>query len=308
MPVADYIPKYNLNRDSLLDVLKATAKAIQKKRFIKIGSQMSEDPAFWGQQCRQERVLMNLLAGKIRTSEEVSRYLQSSSLSIETHNVKFIIMELDNMNRFETCYNDIEICNMMNTISNSLQKVLDSFNGYIQHICRGRFVILFSYGDDYKRFLVNDSMIIDALREKLKRYMDLTACFVVGEMCRSITELPERYNLVLEMLKQRFYLGNDVVITQGTTTKRAESFMTLDKRYEKEIVDALITYDFKSCMKTIDSIFQDMMDQKVSPSSCQIISVELITLLVRHTKDILPFALHNRRDENNVKIFQQKTK
>ena len=289
MKAVDYILKHTLSREILMEALKKCADAIDSRRRLRAETQKTAEQAVFGGELLRRAFLLELLGGKAGTPEEIKRKIGELSPDIKPYNLKFIVMELDNMNTIEERHSTVEISSLTRTIESILQESINPLAaGYIAHVYKGRFVVFLSYGTNPSRLFIMDSVsrVIEAIRASLKRYMNFTVTYIVGGTCESILELPARYQQACEIGRQRFYLKNDSVITQEIMKRKKETFMTLDPKYEYQIAEAIDANNPEACMQIIGKIYESIAENCASRPSCQIISVELINLLKRRARGL----------------------
>ena len=67
---------------------------------------------------------------------------------------------------------------------------------------------------------------------------------------------------------------------------KSEKFVTLDTASEKEIANAVESREHEYCMSAVQAVFDRLLCGEADRTSCQIICLELLNLVIRNIKTV----------------------
>jgi two-component system response regulator YesN len=284
----DYVLKHRLNSAVLLDILKAARGSILKyrnelDRQNEIYKELSNNKTV----LRQE-FIHKLLEGSISDMVEIHGKLSSLDIKMDTESLVVTVAEIDDFRFIEEKFTPKEVDVFIKTfldISNQILK--DWEKSIIIHMTKGKFVVIFSIGQiNSKMHLYNRQYaILNRIRSELKKFLNITACFGVSEVCKEVLELHQAYREAESILKNKFYKGKNGIFIEHTSSKHEEGFFSLDIKDEKAIYTALRNLDYESVKRRIDEVFNKISSLQLSSKSTQMICAELINIVIKISKD-----------------------
>lgn len=204
-----------------------------------------------------------------------------------------MLMQLDHVKKIEKENGKIEFLMMIPIILSILQEVVSQYTaGIVESMGEGEFVILTSFKGVYSQQYIWSTRhrLIQAIRENLKKYTNLTASFAVGRIVHHLSDLAECYRQTRQELSLIYLTGSDSLINVSEKKETEEDdLLTLRGEDEKKLSEAVRNRDRKQCREVLSCVFEDLMRREANKSSCQVVCIELLNLIIRSTKD-LPFS------------------
>lgn len=291
MGAIDYLLKHELDRETVLEALRKCAEVIKTIRASGLDKEKYDEA---NQNHRTEnnsnkrQYLLRLLHGGYADpagDAEASSFFQGKN-----RNIQLILMQLDHVKKVEKENGKIEFLMMIPFILSFLQEVVTQYTaGMVESMGEGEFVILTSFEGAYSQQYIWSTRhrLIQALRENLKKYTNLTASFAVGRIVHHLSELAECYRQTRQELSLSYLTGSNSLINVSEKKETVEDeLLTLRGEDEKKISEAVRNRDRKQCEEALFCVFEDLLHREANKASCQVVCMELLNLIIRSTKEL----------------------
>lgn len=282
----DYIIKHKLEPELLLSVLEiAKSKIMKTKEDIEEKNQF-ESQLLMAQGHLRQQFLRALINGEIEDPDVIGKSIQNLNLNyLGMFNCIVVALEIDDYSFLKDRSSEMELKKkIIDVFIEIVQQILnESKQAYIVHMEQGKFAILLSYGKSFSMLYVYNQMyqIIDRIRSSIKRYLNLTACYGISLVCANLHKINQYYQKANSLLDEKFYRGKDQLFMEDSKKIIQNDFMTLAVEQEKTIILCLKTYDQEMLKKTLDSIFEWVIEQRFNHNSTHMIVAELINIANR---------------------------
>ncbi len=280
----DYLLKHNLNREVVLEALQKCAEQIRQS-----GRKDIRNLQTYGQNNEKEnqrRLVLSLLNG-----DDIDPAVFSEQLPFLDHgsNIQLILMQIDNIHKLEQEGGKIELAMLSPSIISILQEVIRQYaQGTIVEIGGGEFVafVLFEGWNSQQYYWNISRQLVHSLRQNLEKYTNLTASFVLGKRVKA-ANLPDCYRQARQEMSLRYLTGyGSLINVSESRSMKSEKFVTLDTASEKEIANAVESREHEYCMSAVQAVFDRLLCGEADRTSCQIICLELLNLVIRNIKTV----------------------
>ncbi len=284
----DYVLKHLLNPGNLLDILETARDAVMKYRSEcnqrnLITEQLSDRKSIL---CKE--FIQSLITGELTDSDEIASSISTLDINIDKKNLVVAIAEIDDFAFIEEKFSPKEMDALIRTFLEMARGILSDWEkSIIEHLSKGRFIIIFSLGDVYSMLFIYNSLytMIDRIRSGVKKYLNVTACFSASKVYSDISKISQAYREADLMLKDKFYKGKNSILIEDTERKKEDGFLCLDIRDERDLIAALRELDNEKVKQLIDMIFDRILNNRLGSKSTQMICAELINIVNKVTKE-----------------------
>ena len=279
----DYVLKHQLNAGTLLEILKAAERSVQRR------SEVDRDLGI-ARSVQRREFLRRLLEGEDAGREDIREKWSELNIRLDDKNLAVALAEIDDFPFLEEKYASAEMEKLLKAFMDIARENLrECENTEIVHLEKGRFAIVFSLGKVTSQLYVYSRLygMLTGLGAEIAKYLNITACFGVSRVCRDAADLPRAYREAETLLKNKFYMGkNRIFMNEHPGERREESFYVLDIRDEKAILSALRNADFAGAGRRVEEIFRKVSNMRLSRKSTQMICVELVNIAIKAAKDV----------------------
>ncbi len=284
----DYVLKHLLDSKTLLDILETAREAVMEYRnkctqSVMITEQLSSRKSIL---CKE--FIQRLVMGDLSDIVEIESSISTLGINLDKKNLVVTIAEIDDFAFIEDKYSPKEMDVLIRTFLEMTREILNDWNkSIIEHLSKGRFVIIFSLGDVYSMLFIYNSLftVIDRIRSGIKKYLNVSACFSASKVCPDISKISQAYREADLMLKDKFYKGKNSIFIEDATKKSKDGFLCLDIRDERDLTSALRELDNEKVRQHIDVIFDKILNNRLGSKSTQMICAELINIVNKVTKE-----------------------
>jgi two-component system response regulator YesN len=285
----DYILKHELDSKVLINALEMARYNILSGRSELHRKQQLEIELASAKPILKNNFIKQLIYGEIVDKNRIEREVKTLDINMETTNLTIIAVEIDDYSFLEEKYAAIsEINKFTKAFLDICQGVLNDWGkAVISHVEKGKFVIILSLGRVYSLLYVYNSInaVIEQIRSSIKRYLNITACFGISEICNDIEKIRIYYKDAEEKLKVKFYQGKDKILREKSTGHVDDNFTNLDLNDEQNIILSVKSFDFLKVKEYIDLIFKRIINSKMNNKSTQMIVIELINIVNRIARE-----------------------
>ncbi len=277
----DYILKHKLDPKLLADVLEVTRQSILEGMKELDERQQAREKLDSARGILRREFVKSLIMGEFTETKKIERELGYLNIGMDLKNLVVAAVEIDDYSFIEDNYPVKERNKLINTFADISRSILDEGGkALMEHVDKGNFVVVFSFGNAYSSMYVYNRIIsdIDRIKTSLKRYLNITASFGVSKVCFNVLDISSYYAEAKAILKDKFYQGKDRIFSGSNVEKAEENYFTLDFKDEKKIRLLVKSLEKQELNSFIKSIFDRMQKNKASHPSVQMITAELINI------------------------------
>ena len=285
----DYLLKHTLTSDVLLGVLKTTGELIQRGRQEHARKNLLEEQLTESRTVLRQSFIKQLVQGVISEKSEIEEKIASLNLELDTKNLAVVVAEIDDYHFLQEKFSTKEINKLISSVADISTEILkDSGKALVIHLEGSKFVVIFSFGNMRSDLYIYNHIItaVDRIKVSIKRYLNITACFSLSRIFGDISEISKFYKEAEVALQDRFFKGKDRIIKESSQPAIQSEYFNLDINDEKDIITALKAVNRLKVNESLDSIFEKIIDKKVSYKSIQMICAELINIINRVAREL----------------------
>ena len=218
----DYILKNQLNKEYLLETLKA-ASALSLNKL-----QKSMNPIVDKEKSIQEFLLL-LLSGCINTREEIQSSIKELELEELEKGLAAAVMEPDN-EKLKKDLDEGEYYRFLYSVKSIMQESADLNGGAIVSIIgRNRILVLIPMPDKSPRHFNNHCRrLLTTMQDNIHRFMDESVSFGLSDPCMDLFELHQYYGRAVEVLETKRFQGETSFIAEVNSQEGQQKIITLD--------------------------------------------------------------------------------
>lgn len=295
----DYILKHELRQDSLISFLNSLRKKIEQNKEDK-NSDFFEESFF----VDQKNILIQnfaekLVRGHFNNKEDLKKQIELLSINFELKNIVITIGQFDNYKELQQKYSAAKLLNVKRSFINMADEILKE-NGKSFAVLKDEknFLFLFSFRDNSELKINNSTTsAINRIKSALKNYLNITASFAVSNILQSPLEIAKTYNQTAELLENKFYQGQDMIIYQNQNNRVDNQKFNLDIKREKLLLKYIEEKDSASLKNELESLFAEIARIKPGLSVLKMTLISLINIINSSIKD---------EGLNGEKIFDEK--
>jgi Response regulator containing CheY-like receiver domain and AraC-type DNA-binding domain len=284
----DYILKHRLSGDILLSVLRSACDIIDKERQQHDRNKMIQEHLSAGKNALKRDFIHQILQGAIRDRDDIAKKIDSLQLKIGMSNIAVVIVEIDDYSFLMEKYTLHESEAFLQAFNDIVQKVLSECEkAEIEHLDNGRFILMISFPNTHSSLHTYQELtrIVERIQTNVKRYLNITASFSIGNICNDISNIAEFYNKAAALLQNKFFLGKGGIFRTYDPVKQNKKILTLDSTDEKSIIQALKTLEYPNIKSATDGFFNRLVEQHADIKSIHMICAELINIANRFARD-----------------------
>lgn len=276
----DYILKSELTSETLRDGLRLCEAEIRRSLDREQESRQASRHRISAQELARRQAILQLLQGNLPDAEELAQVCGFDGQRQVFH---VAVMQIDSIRRHEKDHGRIATILMNSIITSIAQEAINQHGtGLIEPLEDGEFVIIlpfekmlsYRYAGDICRQLIN------VLQQNLEKYTNLTASFSVDAGVVPLQEIAQSYRKARQSISLSYLKGKSTVISADTPVRIPE-FMSLDEERARMLNSSLSAGDAPGCAAAVHAVFDQLIAGNASKSSCQIICIELLNILLR---------------------------
>lgn len=283
MGALDYLLKHNLSADSLLKLLKAIRYSIVEEQEEDVEKEMVAEQLKTGRNILVQNFINKLLMEEKHNHRELKERMDSLNLKLESRNLVIVLGEFDDFDLIKERYLSSEINSRLNSFYDMANEILEDMGeAVLSMMDGGRFVILFPF-DNYSGELEiynRVSASIRRLKSTIKRYLNLTACFAIGEVCNSLDNIHRCYIRTEKLLDKKFYEGKDRIFHSVERKKTGDrGSARLSAADEKKIIELAETLKEEELLNFIKGLLFKVKLKEPSIGSAKFIFFSLLNII-----------------------------
>ena len=276
----DYLLKHKLDDISLLKVLKTASDKISREHNLM--KQFAQS-----RKILRQDFIRRLVLGDICDMSVIKDKTKELELPIDRSPLAMVVISIDDFKHIKKHFAEDKASGIISSIVDLTEEILqDMGNAVMSAIDDGKFVIIFHFAVHSELFIYNHvSTTVRRIRESMKRYLNITACFSLGRLFYNIGDISRLYKEVDEMLSEKIIMGKDQIFRESANLGNTVDFFNLDVKDEKQIMLAIKAGDIEKISQYLDDIFNRITELRVSYKSIQMICIELIGIANRIARE-----------------------
>jgi len=276
----DYLLKHKLDSRSLLKVLKMASDKITHEHKLMAHFAQSREVL-------RKDFMKRLVLGDICDPSMIKLKIKELELPIDVSPLAITVVSIDDFNLIKKRFTEDEGSGLISSVVNVTEEILrDMGNAVMTYIDDGKFVIIFHFTIRSELYIYNHvSTTVKRIRQSIKRYLNITACFSLSKLFYNIGDISKLYKEADKMLNEGIITGKDQVINESTQISNTVDYFNLDIKDEKQIMLAIKSGDREKISLYLDGIFGKIIELRVSYKSIQMICIELIGIANRIARE-----------------------
>jgi len=282
MGAVDYLLKHRLERDTVLFVLQKCADEIRALSQREQAERQAVEDQRDSWKVRKREAFMKLLMGNCQNASNLTK---PCMLADSRAWYQVLLMKVSHWRQLEIQNGRIAMVMMDETVMSIAQEIIDQMaRGTVEPIGDGEYVILFSLDSMYSRQYVREmtQRMAENLRQNITKYINVTVSFAMGRTAGRPEEIASSYRRAQESLSLSYLSGNWGIIQETDAASQPTSFVTLSNEHCAQVTSTVLENDPVECRRLLEELFAELVRQRASRASCQVVCIELINLIVRN--------------------------
>jgi len=287
--VVDYLVKYKMDSEYLLSLLNTIKENIKKESIENQRISQMMTMAVSGKVFMKGNVLLNLLKGYVQ--EDFNVVAKKYDIFIAERNLIVAVARIDNYYQLKEKFTVKEFAVFTDTMENILSNICIEIGKmeYV-HLENEKFAFIMSFEKVVSEARLSMEIMsnISDVENTVKLFLNITMSFGVSSLCPSISELKNYYDEACRMLGNGYYKGTDYVIQKNEISNNdiLSGFSGLSVSDEKKIIANIRSLNKDGVMESIESVFENLKIKKCSFETVKIVSIDLINILQRISKEL----------------------
>lgn len=282
MGAIDYILKHNLTVESLLNILRSVKDSIIKERHQDEEKQIVEETLKTGKNILVQNFIYKLLREGVKDWSEIEDRMSHLNLRLNRRNLVIVVGEFDDYDLIKDRFLPSELTSRLNSFLDMANEILkDMGEAIITMVGEGRFAIIFLFDTCCSELDIYNQVSTTILRLKatIKRYLNLTSCFAIGEICNSLKEINKYYSNTEKLLNKKFYEGKDKIFRGVEGNTPDPELVRLSVKDEKKIIELTESLKKKELIEHIKGILTGIKLKEPSIGSARFIFFSFINII-----------------------------
>lgn len=296
----DYILKHKLDTRSLLELLKNVKDEIQSE--IRQRDEIEQITRKWDiiSPSAQQSFIRDLVLGINNNTDEIVKYFDTMGLENFTSNTVAVVMQIVNFLIVTENYSDRDKSLFVKSVIDLYnESVIDKSNSIITYIEQGKYVILFSFGQQRSEASITGYLhdCLNKISETVGLYLGINVMFGISRLCPKISNISQYYEQACRSSEGLFASNTSNSVKTGSTDN--EPFISLSITQEKNLLSAIEALDFEKAEAVIAAVLNGPEAGNISLQSCQMCINELISIADKVARK--EGVIFNRINNNEVK-------
>lgn len=277
----DYLLKHKLDNAALITVLKAARETINREH--KVVEEFRES-----REILRRDFLKRLVLGEINARKSIKEYCAKLDINLDQGNLALAVGAIDDYKLIKERFSQTEAARFVASLSDLIEEILkDMGSASLTFVEDGKFVIMFNFGSVRSNLYIFNHMetTIKRIRTSIKRYLNVTACFSLGQLFSDPGDTATFYASLEKNLNRKVIDGKDHVFYESKPMDNGMDFLNLDVKDEKCILLAVKAGDMEQIELQLDGIFEKITKSRVNYKSVQMICGELISIISRVARE-----------------------
>lgn len=289
--VVEYILKPIASKE-LIEVLKKVKAKIDDRISSMRDMEMLKDYYKKSLPILKEKFLGTMIMNKM-SRDEIYEKSHAYGINIEGSGFIAALIDIDQgslMRETDTPNEDLmtadkELARL--AVLNMTEGIINKYDFHIVFLHNDSIVIIFLSEIDNKDSLYTRILpILEEIRQSIKTYLKFSVTLGVGTYCRDIADISYSYKGALSALDYSLVLGRNRIIYIEDMEPKCTHEVVFDEMKERMLISSIKAGTSEEIKSTIDKLFTEIFDKKVSFKECQIYLLGMLTSIIRAALDM----------------------
>ncbi|NLY90626.1 MAG: response regulator [Firmicutes bacterium] len=288
MGAIDYLLKHTLTPEALINVLRSVKRMISQEQRREKDQKQIKEQIDLGRSVLVENFIKKLIFEEHPNEAEIGNTIKNLNLNLKMKNLIVAAGVIDDYPLLQERYSAAELSDLVRSLVNIAAEILkDSGQTLISPLAERKFVIIFSFDDICSNQKMYNQVFtaLNRIRATLKRYLNITVCFGVSEICNVISKLCFFYRQAEQMLEKRFYQGKDQVFYDHAVDQRSVNLPLLEVKEEKRLLELVKTQNREGLSQILNTIFARIQRYQPKVSTSKMVFINLVSIANRLIRD-----------------------
>ncbi len=305
----DYLLKHSFTMESLENIFGKIQEELKKPSELE---QIKKNMEILTPRLRYD-FIRELIIGDIQDELVIKAFIEDTKNNLSFSHYAVIALKVDDYFMIQNKFDSLkDILSFQKNFLAICQQTIDTVGyGVICHIQEGDFATVISLGNTHSELELYNTLneYVTRLRACLKRFMNITCCFGIGKISNNYMNMHSQYLEALKRLQNIFYGGKDKVITSVSTNNPTVTHPGLSMELENKILKDVYKGDIRALQEIFDQLFSEIVTNKYSAQSVQLLAIELINLINKICKDadITKEKIFEQDKQPHIKVYQYQT-
>ncbi|WP_070000245.1 response regulator transcription factor [Cellulosilyticum sp. I15G10I2] len=305
----DYLLKHSLTVESLHNIFKKIQEEFKRPSELE---QIKKNMELLTPRLKYD-FIRELIVGDIQDETVIKEFMEDAQNNLSFSSYAVIALKIDDYFIIQEKFDSLKaISNFQKNFLAICQQTIDTFGcGIICHVQEGDFAAAISLGNIHSELELYNILneYVSRLRACLKRFMNITCCFGIGKISNNYMNMHAQYLDAVKRLQNTFYGGKDKVITSVSTSIPMVIHPGLSMELESKILKYVYKGDALALEEEFDHLFSEIMTNKYSAQSVQMLAIELINLInkICREADITKDKIFEEDIQPHIKVYQYQT-
>ena len=232
----------------------------------------------------KEKFLCSLVTNKLDRDEIVEKaYTYDIKLSEIGYIVSIVSIDFNSAALYLS--DDKELVKF--AVLNLCEEIMDKYGYEIIFINEDYIVIIFnSEYEDRESTMKGVLMVLEQIRLNIKKYYKFAVTIGVGTYCSDVKLIARSYEKAISALDYRLLFSSDRVICIDDLEPVNTDRIVFDESKERMLISCIKVGTEEEVYDTIDELFNEIIDAKISFKDYQIYLFEILTTILTVAKDL----------------------
>lgn len=242
----------------------------------------------------KEKFLTSLITTKLE-KEEVEEKLKNYNINLNGNGFIVSLINID-FKSVNSKPNKIKDENLVFNISeekelwkfavlNITEEIINNNNSGLAFTHGDSIVCLFFLNEEDTESKMNQILnVLENIRMSIQRYLNFTVTIGVGTLCEDVSDLIHSYQNAVASIDYSIILGNNRIICIEDIESHSDTKIIFDDLKEHALSISIKLGKVEEITRTIDKLFEGILDSKASINDYQIYFLEIITTILKVAK------------------------
>ncbi len=279
--VKDYLLKHNIERESLFYALNELVKTQRKEDYKK---ELSDDSI----SALKNRFIMNLLTGLTIHEDTALANIKFLDLPIGLTNLLPIVLRVQRNSDNDTLDRSLFEFSIINMCTEILKNTCE---GVIIPIHDFSYCILLYFPHIYSNSSVKNTahIVLNKIRDVLRRFMNIDICYSMGEFCAYYTEVAGSFSMAEKAFPKRImFVSDDTAIEEQNGVVKDKNQIKRPGDRRDDLIDgfekALQELEVEKACGQLEKLFLMIRQEKYDRLATQVVFGEIVHSIKRICK------------------------
>jgi two-component system response regulator YesN len=168
------------------------------------------------------------------------------------------------------------------SVLNIVEEIVSKYNLGVAFIS-GENVVIISNSKDCERdqAVENNLNALEELRQTIEKFLKFTVTIGVGSVSSDITQISQSYQNAVAALDYKIFMGNNRIIWIEDIEPKSANKIVFDELKERSLESSIKVGTPSEISDTIDRLFDDIVESKISFKDYQIYIMEMLTTILK---------------------------